>query len=106
MVMNNEIQQVLTGAVLEEDTMLTLAELSRACSVRAVQIVAMVEEGILDPCGRDPMQWRFSGASLRRAQAALRVQQDLELNLPGAALVLDLLDRIDALDRRLQMLER
>jgi len=39
---------------------------------------------------------------LQRARTALRLTHDLELNAPGAALVLDLLDQIDTLRARLR----
>ena len=104
--MKPEQQRVLSGAILEEERMFTLSELCSACAVRAVCVVELVEEGILDPVGRDPAQWRFSGASLLRVQTVLRLQRDLTLNLPGVALVLDLLDEIDRLKRRARMLER
>jgi chaperone modulatory protein CbpM len=104
--MNSEIQQILSGSILEEEPSITLGDLCNACSVRAVQIVAMVDEGVLDPCGRDPRQWRFSGTSLTRVRVALRLQQDLEVNLPGAALILDLLEEIDALHQRMTTLDR
>ena len=104
--MKPEEQRVLSGGILEEETMFTLSELCNACSVRAVCVVELVEEGILEPVGRDPTQWRFSGASLLRVQTVLRLQHDLALNLPGAALVMDLLDEIDRLQRRARLLER
>jgi chaperone modulatory protein CbpM len=103
--MRPEEPRVLSGAILEEDQTFTLSELCSACSVRAVCVVELVEEGIIEPLGRDPAQWRFSGASLLRMRTVLRLQRDLALNLPGAALVMDLLDEIDRLKRRARLLE-
>lgn len=94
------------GAILEEELSFTLAELTGACRVHAEMVVALVEEGVLDPQGEDPLQWRFSGVNLRRARMALRLQRDLGLNLSGAALALELMDEIDALRARLAALER
>jgi chaperone modulatory protein CbpM len=51
-------------------------------------------------------QWRFSGSSLRRARLALRLSQDLEVNAPGVALALDLMDEIEELRARLHRLGR
>lgn len=65
----------------------------------------MVHEGLLRPLGERPDQWQFSGAQIRRARRAVRLQRDLELNLAGAALALDLLDQIDALHARIRALE-
>jgi chaperone modulatory protein CbpM len=45
---------------------------------------------------------RFSAASIVRVQKANRLQRDLGVNLAGTALVLDLLDRIEALEARLR----
>ncbi len=52
--------------------------------------------------GREPAHWRFGGASLHRAHAALRLQRDLEINLAGVALALELLDEIESLRMRLR----
>jgi len=92
------------ATILEEQTGLTLVELCRACAVRADFIVALVEEGVLAPQGRDPHRWRFTGVHLRRTGVALRLQRDLGLNLAGAALALELMDELEAARERLRAL--
>jgi chaperone modulatory protein CbpM len=89
--------ELLTGIVLDEETELSLSDLCRACSQHAEWIVELVDEGILEPAGRKPEQWRFTGSSLRRAHAAMRLQRDLDINLAGVALALDLMDEIESL---------
>ncbi|MFM0472046.1 chaperone modulator CbpM [Paraburkholderia strydomiana] len=42
----------------------------------------------------------FSGAALRRVRTARRLAQDLEINAPGIALALDLLDENNVLRAR------
>lgn len=91
--------------VLDESLALSLAELCRSCSVRAETVIALVEEGLLEPRGSTPAQWTFSGPALRRLQIALRLQQDLHINPPGAALAVELLDEIERLRERLRVLE-
>ena len=66
--------------------------------------MSWVSEGVLEPIGEAPTEWRFAGQSLRRARLALSLTRDLELNPPGVALALDLLDEIAALQARLQRL--
>lgn len=97
--------------VVEEQVQFTLLELSRACGADRELLVALVDEGVLTPIGAQPPQppqqpqdWRFGDSSLRRAHTALRLTRDLELNLAGAALVLDLLEQIDALRSHLHRL--
>jgi chaperone modulatory protein CbpM len=94
----------LSGIILEELTELTLAEVCRACTVNVECIVELVEEGVITPIGREPHRWRFSGAHMRRATVALRLQRDLGINLAGAALALELLDEVEALRARLRVM--
>ena len=94
----------LSGLILEEQTQLTLAEVSRACAVHAECIIELVEEGVLAPVGREPHRWRFTGTHMRRAKVALRLQRDLGINLAGAALALQLLDEVETLRARISAL--
>ncbi len=95
----------LSGLVITEETELSLEDLCRVCVARSEQIVALVDEGILQPRGPAPAAWRFRGIALARASRALRLQRDLQLNLAGVALALDLLDEIEALRAELRHLE-
>ncbi|MES1982496.1 MAG: chaperone modulator CbpM [Pseudomonadota bacterium] len=88
--------------IWEEQTQLTLSELSRACAVHAECIIELIDEGLLAPIGREPQHWRFTGHQMRSAILALRLQRDLGINLAGAALALQLLDEMDALRARLR----
>jgi chaperone modulatory protein CbpM len=96
----------LRGQLIEEETVITLDELCRNCTVRTEEVVTLVEEGILDPADGPPERaeagrWQFHISSVRRVRTVVRLQRDLGVNLPGAALALELLDRIDHLQRRL-----
>ena len=89
----------LTGTVLDERTTFTLGELSRACGVRVELVMEMVAEGVLEPRGTAPAEWRFPGTAVVRAQKALRLTRDLQVNWPGAALALELMEEIERLRR-------
>lgn len=98
-------QKTLTGILLDERTELSLTELSQACSGSAEWVVELVDEGVLEPTGQKQTHWRFSGASLLRARAAMRLQHDLNINLAGVALALDLMDEIETMRERLRRFE-
>jgi len=99
--MTNEIVPVLRGTVLEEEGDFTLDQLCRLCRLRSEAIITMVEEGVLDPEeGKDPATWRFPGTSVNHVRIVVRLQRDLGVNLAGAAVVLDLLDRLARLRGR------
>jgi chaperone modulatory protein CbpM len=98
--MTHDLLSALSGEVLEEDVELTLAEFCRTCRLPAKRVYELVEEGVIDPVGRDPAQWRFRWISVRRVRCAMRLEQDLGVNHAGAALALDLLQEIEALRAR------
>jgi chaperone modulatory protein CbpM len=95
------ISSALRGSVVEEDVELTIVELCRACHTSEQQIELWVLEGVLQPRGASRDSWRFGGDSLARMRVATRLMRDLELNAPGVALALDLLERIAELESRL-----
>ena len=92
----------LSASIVEDDVPMSLAELARACRAREEQIHVWVVEGVLEPSGESPPSWRFAGASLRRARLAITLTRELEINPPGVAFALDLMDEIEALKARLR----
>ncbi len=102
--MTRDLLSLLSGDVLEEEVELTFIELCRACRLPAERVVELVQEGVVEPQGRDPEHWRFHGASLGRVRCALRLQRDLGVNTAGAALALELLEELESLRRRLERL--
>lgn len=89
----------LRGIVLDERVTFTLREFCDACGVRSQLVLEMVAEGVIEPARPSDPEWRFHGHALVRAQRALRLVRDLDVNWPGAALALDLLDEIERLNR-------
>jgi len=92
-------EKVLSGQVLEDYELVTVGHLCRSCTVEVETVTLLVEEGILDPVGADVEHWQFTVTSLRRVKTAIHLQRDLGVNLAGAALALELLDRIAELER-------
>ena len=93
----------LTGSIFDETAEITVIELCEACSIELELVDEMIDEGILESTGgREPH--RFPYSSVRRTRTVIHLQRDLGLNLAGAALALELLDRIEHL--RLQLRRR
>ncbi|HEY1996637.1 chaperone modulator CbpM [Paraburkholderia sp.] len=95
--MKESVTTYLEGQIVNDEVEFTLVELCRASGASEQEVTLWVAEGAFDPRGANPDEWRFGGASLRRVRTARRLAHDLEINPPGIALVLDLLDQIDAL---------
>jgi chaperone modulatory protein CbpM len=89
----------ISAMLLDESVELSLEELCAACRLSEDLVMDIVAEGIVEPLGADRAQWRFSGVAVTRIQRVVRLQQDFDVNLPGAALALELLEEIERLRR-------
>ena len=101
--MKYNVIKVYQGLITEEENDLTLIQLCNICNLRPESIIEMVNEGILEPVGSAKKSWRFPFSTVENIHKVIRFQNDLEVNLAGAALALHLLDRIEQLE---VMLER
>lgn len=81
------------------DTWVTcsLSELCLRNDITSDFVVQCVEVGIADAQGSSPVEWSFTSMAAVRIQKAYRLQRDLEINLNGLAMVLDLLEEIETL---------
>jgi chaperone modulatory protein CbpM len=81
----------ISAMPLDDSVEFSLTELCAACRVP--------EELIVEPLGGSRAQWRFSGIAVTRIQRVIRLQQEFDVNLPGAALALELLEEVERLRR-------
>ena len=89
----------ISAMPLDDSVEFTLSELCSVCHLSEEIVVEIVAEGIVEPVGGAPNQWRFSGVALTRVQRVVRLQEDFGVNLPGAALALELLEEVERLRR-------
>jgi chaperone modulatory protein CbpM len=88
---------------------LTLEELSVTIHSKAEFIFELVEFELITPKNSEksaPENWRFDSDSLRRAKTAIRFYRELEINMPGIALALDLLEKIEQLECHVELLKK
>lgn len=106
--MAKRTHDLLSGILLDDSTVVSLAELCNCCALPAEQVLVMVEHGIIEPLPERTAhgRWQFTGQCVLRVQTAVRLQRDLGINLAGAALALDLLDEIRQLRQQTQARSR
>ena len=96
----------LSGEILDEQVLFTLEELCVRCSLPKDEIILLVQEGVIEPAenkqGEDSKEWQFHWRSLTRIRTTQRLREDLGINLAGAALAIELLERIDQLEQQLK----
>lgn len=104
--MKMEEKKIITGVIVNENTAIsfTFMEICTKCKLTEETLVEMVEHG-LSPQEKKPVKQRyFDYKTLVRIQSAARLQNDLGINIPGAALVLELLDELEAMRNELSIL--
>ena len=70
-------------------------------------MIKFIEYGVINPSeGDSPEFWRFHQSVQIRTDKALRLKQDLGINISGVALTLELLDEIAELKSELNQLSR
>lgn len=99
-------KDIIIVADYTEDTRLSVHELCEACGIEIVLVKDLVSYEIVCPMGDSQDDWVFDMHQLKRLRTAMRLQRDLELNLAGVALVLDLLDELEDLRVRSTILDK
>lgn len=101
MAMANKSASVVRAELVDTATVCTIDELCLACNVDANWITELVEHGVIEPIREVGADRRFTSLAIVRIAKAKRLERDLNLNPPGLAVVLDLLDEIDDLRAQL-----
>lgn len=89
-----------------EETILSLQEICDLFDMTPDVLNDFIEYDVITPIGSSPETWIFDLDDLRRINATLRLQRDLEINLAGIALILNLRDELEELRKKSTLLEK
>lgn len=79
---------------------ISISELCQRQGIENHSLVSIVEYGIVEPIqGDDESNWLFDTSSIHWIEKALRLQQDLEIDWIAVALVIDLMQQKESLER-------
>ncbi len=100
------LDRILEGTPLDESTWIAIGDFCAWLRVDVEWVESLVEAGVIEPRGAAPETWSFPVRDLVRVRAAARLVHDLDVNLAGAAVILDLVEERRRLERRIALLER
>jgi chaperone modulatory protein CbpM len=101
--MAQNVLPIITGQVFDEDVEISVVEFCQICQINSTEVIEMVQEGVVEPVkGVTYQEWHFNSSAINRLRTAKRLQQDLQINLPGIALALDLLQELEQLRKQIQ----
>ena len=92
----------IIGQELEAD----LDQVCRLCGLDSAELVDWLREGVVDAQKPAGDHWRFNARQVRRVYVARRLKRDLELDTHALPVVLDLIEEVQTLRRRVRLLER
>ena len=85
---------------------LRLDDICEICHISPDFIRELMEFDILELKNAQPEEWLFDLTHVQRIKTAVHLQHDLEVNLPGIRVILDLLDEMERLRAQADILEK
>ena len=98
--------EIMIIADYSQSSEISLRELSEIAGLSLDELTVWMSYDIIRPAFIANDEYYFTLAELQRLKTALRLQRDLELNLAGIALVLELLAEVQDLREQNALLER
>lgn len=94
------------GVIVEETTSISFVEVCHKYRINQDLLLEMIDYGLLSAQINQDNQASIDQKSLQRMETAFRLHRDLEINLAGVALALDLLDEMKDLRSELDILRK
>ncbi|RAT15531.1 chaperone-modulator protein CbpM [Lonsdalea populi] len=88
------------------DVTFTVIEVCQIVGLSRDELGEVVALGVITPQGESSMPWRFDAYALSRLRRARRLRYELDIDWPGIAMTLTLLDKMERLNQENQRLQR
>lgn len=90
--------------IINNENLLSFEEICRAIHAEDDLIIQLIEYHVIQPKGSSKKNWKFDDIALKRARLARNFYYDLEVNLAGVALLIDMLEKIETLEANINRL--
>jgi chaperone modulatory protein CbpM len=93
----------LLATIRQGNAGISIDELATATGISVTRVTRLVRLGIVEPI--EPGANRFAAATAAQLKRMVRLHADLGVNLTGAAIIVDLLERLERLEADLARVE-
>ncbi|MBN9231229.1 MAG: molecular chaperone [Legionella sp. 40-6] len=98
--------KVFIGTLLEETYTLTYVEVCQKYNIPEALLDEMMQHGLFEEQVSAQKKDHFSANELKRIESAFRLHRDLDINLPGVVLAIELLERIARMEEELKIMRK
>ena len=99
-------QNALLGVLIDESTTFSYIEVCEKYHIPEKLLIEMLEHGLFTDQSSQIEQLQLNSKELQKIEAAFRLHEDLDINLPGVVLALELLEKIEQLNNELSVLRK
>ena len=89
-----------------EHSLLTLTDLANMAGLHPELVETFVDYGLIEPSPGTVSGPLFPADTVKRLRCIMRLRRDLGVNLAGVAVILEMRERIENLQRELELLRR
>ena len=98
-------QIIVDAEVLDENIKISIVDVCETCNISEDTLLEMMEYGLFHHQNMHLKMIHVDHKSFDRIRSACRLQHDLDINLPGVVLILELLDELDQARQELSILQ-
>jgi hypothetical protein len=99
-------QEALEIAWTSEHCLLTLDQLSEAAELQSALVEKFIQYGLIEPAAAEVPHALFPISCVERLRRIVRLRRDLGVNLEGVAVILEMRQRMEELQKELDRMRR
>lgn len=99
-------ESIIIAEIVDENTTFSIHEICTQCNIPIEFLEQLNEHGFFELAQMQVTEAQINLKALKRIEAAFHLYRDLEINLPGVSMILELKDELDLLRSQLSLLQK
>jgi chaperone modulatory protein CbpM len=98
--------KTVVGVLIEDATTFSYTEICHQYQIPEEFLIEMIEYGVFPVTSFQKEHIALDAKSLKRLESAFRLHRDLDINVPGVALAVELLEEVEKMRCELDILRK